>query len=76
MVYITSLAIEKLQFNHFSIICLWDLSIAMATKQVADDLDFSCFKFSLPKENLFQIRVILHQWFWKGCHLKKSFFEI
>ena len=32
MVHITSLVMEKTQFNHFPIISLWELSVAMATK--------------------------------------------
>ena len=31
MVHITSVVIEKKQFNHFPIISLWELSVAMAT---------------------------------------------
>ena len=33
MVHITSLVMEKMQFNHFLIISLWEFSVAMATKQ-------------------------------------------
>ena len=61
-----------MQLNHFPIICQWKLSVAMATKP--RDY-FSYFKLPLPKQLLYQIRVILLEWF-RSCHLKKSFFKI
>ena len=41
MVHITSVVMEKMQFNHFPIISLWELSVAMATKprQITTILD-------------------------------------
>ena len=40
MAQITSLVMEKVQFNHFPIISVWELSVAMATKpQTAKLLD-------------------------------------
>ena len=58
-----------MQFNHFPIISKWKLSVAMATKP--RDY-FSYFELPLPKQLLYQIKVILLEWF-RSCHLKKSF---
>ena len=44
--------------------------------QEADHHNFSYFGLPLPKQHLYQIRVILLQWFWRSCHLKNSFFKI
>ena len=74
MVHITSLLMKKMQFNHFAIVNLWELSVAMAN-QDADHHNFSYFELALPRQNLYKIRVILLQWFWRRCHLKKSFLK-
>ena len=75
MLHIMLLVMEKMQFNHFPIVSLWELSVAIATKnQEADHHNFSYFELPLPKQHLNQIRIILLQWFRRNCHLKKSFF--
>ena len=43
--------------------------------QEADHHKYSYFELPSPKQLLYQIRVILLQWF-QSCHLKKSFFKI
>ena len=42
--------------------------------QEADHHNFSYFELPLSKQLLYQIRVILLQWF-PSCHLKMSFFK-
>ena len=39
-VHMTSLVMEKMQFNHFLIISLWEFSVAMATKPRGRLADF------------------------------------
>ena len=56
MAHITSLAIEKVHFNHFSILSLWKLSVAMATKPRGRSPNvFSYLELSLAKQYLCQI---------------------
>ena len=69
MDHITSLVMEQLQFNHFYIIGLWELSVAMATKPTSRSPSLNDFELILPKQHFYQIRVILHHWF-LSCHLK------
>ena len=52
MVYITSLVTEKMQFNHFPIISLWELSVVMATKKKADHHNLPIFKGPYPSNIL------------------------
>ena len=42
--------------------------------QKADCQTFHYFELSLAKQHLYQIRVLLLQWFWRRCYLKDSFF--
>ena len=44
--------------------------------QGADHHNLSYFRLPLIKQHLYQIRVILLQWFWRSYHLKNSFFKI
>ena len=74
MVHITSLVMEKMQFNNFPIINLWELSVAWQANQEVHHHNFSYFELPLPKQHLYQIRVILLDWFWRSCHLKKILF--
>ena len=53
MVHITSLVMEKMQFNHFPTI--WELSLQWQPNQEADHHNFSSFKLSLPKQHLYKI---------------------
>ena len=46
----------------------------MATKPEANHHNFSYFELSLPKQQLYKIRKLLLQWFWRRCHLKHFFF--
>ena len=41
----------------------------------ADHHNYSYFELPLPKQLLYQIIILLLQWF-QSCHLKKSFFKI
>ena len=41
----------------------------------ADHQTFGYFELSYTKHHLYQIRVLLLQWFWRSCHLKYSFFS-
>ena len=72
MAHITTGYKENAIEPFFSIIGLWELSVAMATKpRCRSHHNFSYFELSLPKQHLYKIRVILLQWFWRSCHLKK-----
>ena len=51
MVHINSLVMKRVLFNPFPIISLWELSVAMATKQ-ADHHNFCYFGLPLPKQHL------------------------
>ena len=55
MVHITTVVMEKVQFNHFPIISLWELSVAMATKPRGRSHSFCYFALLLPKQHLYQI---------------------
>ena len=48
IIHITSSVKEKMQFNHFPIIILWDLSDVMITKQKGSYPNFSYFKSPYP----------------------------
>ena len=71
MAHITSLVMEKVQFNHFPIISLWELSVAMATKLRGRRQMFGYFKLSYAKQHLYQIRVLLLQRFLEELSFKK-----
>ena len=73
MAHITSLVIEKVQFNHFLIKSLWKLSVAMATKLRDRSPNFLLFGIVLSQA-IFMPIVLLLQWFWRSCHLKTHFF--
>ena len=51
----TSLVMEKMHFNHFLIISLWELSVAMKTKQEADHHDVSYFELPLSKHHCIKL---------------------
>ena len=51
MARINSLVMEKVQFNHFPSISLWELSVAMANKT-----NFSYFELPKPEQHLNQIK--------------------
>ena len=70
------LVMEKRQLNHYPIISQWELSVAMVTKPRDRSPQFQLIELPLPKQHLYQIRVILLQWFWRSCHLKIPFLKI
>ena len=49
MVHITLLVMEKMQLNHFPIISLWELSVAMATKPKDRSPQFQLFSIALTQ---------------------------
>ena len=46
---------EKMQFNYFPIISLWELSVAMQQNQKKDHHNISYFELSLPNQHLYKI---------------------
>ena len=54
MAHITSLVIEKVQFNHFPIISLWELSVVMATKPRDRPSNFSLLGIVLSQATFVQ----------------------
>ena len=57
MAQITSLVMEKVQFNRFPIISLWDISAAMATNQEAN-----CQTFGVMEKVQFNRFPIISLW--------------
>ena len=72
MVHITSLVMEKIQFNPFPLYVYGSFLMPWQPNHEADHHNFSYFELSLPKQHLIQIRLILLQWFWRSCHLKQE----
>ena len=65
---------EKMQFNNFLIIRLWEFLLPWQPNQMADHHNFSYFELSLVKQHLYQIRIILHQKILEELSFKKFFF--
>ena len=50
----------------------WSFLLPWQLKQEADHHNFSYFELPLPKQHLYQIRVILLQWIWRSCLNKRA----